>query len=109
MPPGPESGEPEPEDDLTPDDPESSLPPVDSEDERREEEDDDEETEEHPTRKRDRETAGLEGVGTSNLHDPPEKEVPAMVKPLSTRPPMTGASEQVSKKPKAYGALFLSS
>jgi hypothetical protein len=109
MPPHPESGEPEPEDDLSPDDPESSLPPVDSEDERREEEDDDEETEEHPTRKRDRETVELEADGILNLRDQPEMEVPVMVKPLRTKPPAVDASEQVTKRPKTYGALFVSS
>ena len=109
MPPGLESGEPEPEDYMSADDPESSLPPVDSEDERREDEDDDEETEELPTRKRDRETVELKADGILNLRDPPELEVPVMVKPLSTRPPVADASEQVAKRPRTYGALFVSS
>ena len=109
MPPGPESGEPEPEDDLTPDEPESSLPPVDSEDDKKEEEDEDEEVEEHPTRKRDRETVELEDGGTSHSQDPSELEVPIIEKPLRSMPPLAETSERAPKKAKPYGALVASS
>ena len=115
MPPVPESGEPEPEDDLSPDEPESSLPPVDSEDDKKEEEDEDEEVEEHPMRKRDRETVDLEDGDTSHSHDPTQLEVPISAKPLRSMPPLVETSGPAPKKAKAYaaaktfGALVISS
>lgn len=96
LPPRPESGEPEPEDDPN-SDPEEELEPTIADSD--EEEDDDVDADEEETSKRlkrTRETAGLDEIATSSAAA--SSKQPKLVTPLSIRSPARGSDDQVAKK-----------
>ena len=109
LPPLPESGEPEPEDDLTPDEEDPSVTHVDSDadnDDKVEGDDVEEEEEVHDTRKRSREETDLED-GRISSSDAILEE-PQMIEPLSFMAPPSELAEKAKKKAKTVYASISS-
>ena len=108
LPPRPESGVPEPEDDLTPD-AEEDIEPTIADSDAGEDEDAEADEEEAPRKqKRSREAANLE-EGTSSHFVAPSEQL-KMVEPLAMRAPIPEADERASKKKKVpiFGAILSS-
>ena len=97
LPPGPESGVAEPEEDLSPDEDDPEQTHVESEGEE-EEEAEEEEEESHGARKLSRSAMDLEDGSTSSSTVPPGQ--PKMAQPLAMMAPIPEADERAAKKKK---------
>ena len=103
LPPRPESGVPEPEDDLTPDAEKEDIEPTIADSDT--EEDEEAEADEEEAPKKQKFAADLDEGATSSFAAPSEQ--PKMVEPLATRAPIPEADERAAKKkkPPVYAAI----
>ena len=108
LPPRPESGVPEPEDDLSPDGEEELEPTLVESDAEEDDEVEAEEEEAPKKHKRTREVASFDEGATSSFAAPSEQ--PKLVVPLATRSPLPELDERAPKKKKVptFGAILSS-